>query len=100
MELVRIVRRRRRCPDTMFAVIRRASSRVSSFRLRNRGALAAFWQGEVEPLEPAGGVMSSPSWNTAAYWRERAIEMRKLADDVKDAGTRAVIRWRIAAASD
>jgi hypothetical protein len=35
--------------------------------------------------------MSSPSWNTAAYWRERAIEMRKLADDVKDAGTRAVM---------
>jgi hypothetical protein len=34
---------------------------------------------------------SSPSWNTAAYWGERAIEMRKLADDVKDAGTRAVM---------
>ena len=36
-------------------------------------------------------LMSSPSWNTAAYWRERATEMRKIADDVKDAGTRAVM---------
>ena len=51
-----------------------------------------FWQGELEPFGPVPvALMSSPSWNTAAYWRELAIEMRKLADDVKDAGTRAVM---------
>jgi len=39
--------------------------------------------------------MSSPSWNTAAYWRERATELRKLADGVKDEGTREMM-FRIA----
>jgi len=36
-------------------------------------------------------VMSSPPWNTAAYWREAAVQTRKLVDDVKDAPTRAMI---------
>jgi hypothetical protein len=35
--------------------------------------------------------MSSPPWNTAAYWRELAAQTRKLADEVKDAPTRAMI---------
>jgi hypothetical protein len=35
--------------------------------------------------------MSSPPWNTAAYWRELAAETRKLADEVKDAPTKAMI---------
>jgi hypothetical protein len=35
--------------------------------------------------------MSSPPWNTAAYWRELAAQTRKLADEVKDAPTKAMI---------
>jgi hypothetical protein len=35
--------------------------------------------------------MSLPLWNTAAYWRELAVETRKLIEDVKDAPTRATI---------
>ena len=33
--------------------------------------------------------MSWPLWNTAAYWRELAVQTRKLVDDVKDAERRA-----------
>jgi hypothetical protein len=35
--------------------------------------------------------MSSPPWNTAAYWRELAAQTRKLADTVKDAPAKAMI---------
>jgi hypothetical protein len=35
--------------------------------------------------------MSWPLWNTAAYWRELAVQARKLVDEVKDAPTRAMI---------
>ena len=35
--------------------------------------------------------MSSPPWNTAAYWRELAAQTRKLADTVEDAPTKAMI---------
>jgi hypothetical protein len=59
-----------------------------SLVLGNSAALAAFWDADLERF---GTYMSSPSWDTAAYWREQAAGTPKLADHVEDASTRKMI---------